>query len=163
LRTLQSWQVDPEKAAALARVQGGMSLAEALASTADRSGNDDQKVEERGETETPTNSQRNGQNAEEDSGDAGDFEDAPASWSPVTDRSEPESNQPKFEKQDASGPGAVAPEPMAAERTNRTRSDSLTIELPSDLIARIFEKAGLDRPQDLDRDTLLDALGRALS
>ena len=163
LRTLQSWQVDPEKAAALARVQGGMSLAEALASTADRSDHADQKVEERGETETPTNSQSNEQNAEEDSGDAGDFEDAPASWSPVTDRSEPESNQPRSERQEASGTRAVGQEPTTAQSASRPHSDSLTVELPGDLIVRIFEKAGLARPLDLDRDTLLDALGRALS
>ncbi len=163
LRTLQSWQADPEKAAALARVQGGMSLADALASTADRSDHADQITEPDCEAENPASSQLHEQDAEEDSGEVGESEDAPTNWSPVTDRSEPESNQPRFERQNASGPGAVAQEPTTAERTSSARCDSFTVELPSDLIALIFEKAGLDHPLDLDQDTLLDALGQALS
>ena len=160
LRMIQSWQTDPEKVAALARVQGGMSLAEALASTADRSGNDDQTVEERGETETLASPQPHGHDAGEGSGNAGDFEDAP-NGNPATDRLEPEPNQTRFERQDAPDPKARPY--TAVEQASRGRSDSLTVELPGDLIALIFEKAGLVRPLDLDRDTLLDALGRALS
>ncbi|MBU2819837.1 chromosome partitioning protein ParB, partial [Acidithiobacillus caldus] len=74
---------------------------------------------------------------------------------------EPEIDQPRFERQDASDP--VASPYTAVEQASRGRSDSITIELPGELIALIFEKAGLARPLDLDRDTLLDALGRALS
>ncbi|MBU2801495.1 ParB/RepB/Spo0J family partition protein [Acidithiobacillus caldus] len=161
LRILQSWQADPEKAAALARVQSGMSLADALASTADRTDRNDQKAEPRAKTETPTSSRSHEQNAVEDSGNAGGFEDAPEHWNPETDRLEPEIDQPRFERQDASDP--VASPYTAVEQASRGRSDSLTIELPGELITLIFEKAGLARPLDLDRDTLLDALGRALS
>ncbi|MBU2764456.1 ParB/RepB/Spo0J family partition protein [Acidithiobacillus caldus] len=161
LRILQSWQADPEKAAALARVQGGMSLADALASTVDRSGTDERKAEPQAETETPTSYRNHEQNAVEDSGNAGGFEDAPEHWNPETDRLEPEIDQPRFERQDASDP--VASPYTAVEQASRGRSDSITIELPGELIALIFEKAGLARPLDLDRDTLLDALGRALS
>ena len=161
LRILQSWQADPEKAAALARVQDGMSLADALASTVDRSGTDERKAEPQAETETPTSYRNHEQNAVEDSGNAGGFEDAPEHWNPETDRLEPEIDQPRFERQDASDP--VASPYTAVEQASRGRSDSITIELPGELIALIFEKAGLARPLDLDRDTLLDALGRALS
>ncbi|MGC8467932.1 MAG: ParB/RepB/Spo0J family partition protein [Acidithiobacillus sp.] len=163
LRTLQSWQADPEKAAALARVQGGMSLADALASTADRSDHADQMTGPDCEAETPASSRPPEQDVEEDSGEVGESEDAPTNWSPITDRSEPEDDQPISKRKDASGPGAVDDEPTAAERTNRARSDFFTVVLPSDLIALIFDKAGLARPLDLDQDTLLDALGQALS
>ncbi len=163
LRTLQSWRADPEKAAALARVQGSMSLAEALASTTARSDHADQKTESDWEAGNPASSRPHEQDAEEDSGNAEDAEDVPTNWSPAAGQLDPESNQPRCERQDASGPGAAVQEPTAAERTSRTRSDSMTVELPGDLIALIFEKAGLDRPLDLDRDTLLEALGRALS
>lgn len=163
LRTLQSWQADPEKAAALARVQGGMSLADALASTTARSDHADQKTEPDWETETQASSRPHEQDAEEDSGDAGDVEDVPTNWSPAGGQLDPEPNRTRFERQDASGPGAAVPESTTAERTSCTRSDSMTVELPGDLIALIFEKAGLDRPLDLEEGTLLDALGRALS
>ncbi|WP_348550649.1 ParB/RepB/Spo0J family partition protein [Acidithiobacillus sp.] len=161
LRMLQSWQADPEKAGALARVQGGMSLADALASTAGRSDSDDREAGPRAETETPNSSQNREQDAAEESGEAGGFEDAPTNWNPETDRLETESDQPRFERQDALDP--IASPYTAMEQASRGRSDSLTVELSGELIALIFEKAGLARPLDLDRNTLLDALGRALS
>uniref|UniRef100_UPI0031FE760E ParB/RepB/Spo0J family partition protein n=1 Tax=Acidithiobacillus sp. TaxID=1872118 RepID=UPI0031FE760E len=161
LRILQSWQADPEKAAALARVQGGMSLADALASGTDISGSDGQKTVSSGETAARPSSRKTEQGTEEDSGDADAFEGAPEHWNPATDRLEPEPDQPRFERQDASDP--VASPYAAVEQASRGRGDSLTVELPGDLIALIFEKAGLIRPLDLDRATLLGALGRALS
>ncbi|WP_312283443.1 ParB/RepB/Spo0J family partition protein [Candidatus Igneacidithiobacillus taiwanensis] len=161
LRTLQSWQADPEKAAALARVQGGMSLADALASTTARSDHADQKSEPGWEAETPASSRPSDQDTAEDSGDAGDVEDVPTSWSPAADQLESEPNRTRFERQDAQEPEA-RPD-TAAEQTDRGRIDSLTVVLSGEMIDLIFEKAGLDRPLDLDEAALLDALGRALS
>lgn len=160
LRMLRSWQTDPEKAEALARVQGGMSPADALASTANRSASDDQKAEPLAETKTPASSRPSEQDTAEDSGDAGDVEDVPTNWSPAGGQLEPEPNRTRFERQDAQEPEA-RPD-TAAEQTDRGRIDSLTVVLSGEMIDLIFEKAGLDRPLDLDEGALLDALGRAL-
>ncbi|MBU2822308.1 chromosome partitioning protein ParB, partial [Acidithiobacillus caldus] len=81
--------------------------------------------------------------------------------SPAAGQLEPEPNQTRFERQDAPDPEARPY--TAAEQTGRGRIDSLTVVLSGEMIDLIFEKAGLDRPLDLDEGTLLDALGRALS
>jgi ParB family chromosome partitioning protein len=109
----------------------------------------------------PVPTQPHEQDAEEDSSDAGDFEGAPTNGNPATDQLEPEPGQSRFERWDTSD--QVASPYTAVEQASRGRSDSFTVELPGDLVALIFEKAGQARPLDLDQDILLDALGRALS
>ncbi|MDD3760959.1 MAG: ParB/RepB/Spo0J family partition protein [Acidithiobacillus sp.] len=154
LRLLKSWQGDPEKAAPLSRVQGGMGISDALAASSTLADNtviaQVSPVEEEPE-----------QGQAEEAGDEEDGESVPASWNedrPVVVSEQVAAATPEDDSTD------TAPIPnMDIEPESQGHISAFTVQLPGDLIVQIFEKGGLPLPQELDTTSLLDALRNALA
>lgn len=171
LRLLKSWQTDPEKADALARVQSGMGIAEALSSgsaMADETPMTGRNFIADEPAAQGHEAQFDEPPLEDDLEDEQDIEDGhtgnepvPESWNNDVEVVGSEIGAAEPAQDEAPVP-ATSPH-TESKQTVSGRIEAVTVKLPGELVAQIFTKAAMPIPAEIDQATLLSALRHALA